>query len=173
MNDLDEFDFKILQQLQTDSSLSNQALADLIHVSPPTCLRRVKRLKDAGYIEREVAILSADKLAHHTGYGLTALVEVTLDVQNAQSLDAFEQHAYSDSAVQQCYRVSPGPDFMLVVYAADMPAYLALSQTLFAQDTNVRNARAFFSVKCAKFTTSIPLRQTEALLIASAPLAKR
>ena len=157
MNDLDEFDFKILQQLQIDSSLSNQALAELIHVSPPTCLRRARRLKDAGYIEREVAILSADKLAPHTGYGLTALVEVTLDVQNAQSLDAFESRVCKDDAVQQCYRTSPGPDFMLVIYCTDMPAYLQLSQTLFSKDVNVRNTRAFFSVKRAKFTTTIPL----------------
>ncbi|MEY4295468.1 MAG: hypothetical protein RLY82_1156, partial [Pseudomonadota bacterium] len=122
-----------------------------------TCLRRVKRLRDAGYIEREVAILSTDKLAPHTGYGLTALVEITLDVQNAQSLDAFEHRACSDPAVQQCYRVSPGPDFMLVIFATDMPSYLVLSQTLFSKDTNVRNVKAFFSMKRAKFTTMISL----------------
>jgi DNA-binding Lrp family transcriptional regulator len=157
MNDLDDFDFQILQQLQIDSSLSNQALAELVHVSPPTCLRRVKRLRGAGYIEREVAILSADKLAPITGFGLTAMVEVTLDVQNAESLDAFERRVCKDPAVQQCYRVSPGPDFMLVIFATDMPAYLALSQTLFSSDANVRNVKAFFSVKRAKFTTIIPL----------------
>jgi Lrp/AsnC family transcriptional regulator, leucine-responsive regulatory protein len=157
MNDLDEFDMCILQQLQMSSAISNQDLASKVHISPPTCLRRVKRLQDAGYIEREVAILSADKLAPHTGYGLTALVEVTLDVQNAESLDAFEHRACGDPAVQQCYRVSPGPDFMLVVYAVDMPAYLSLSQTLFSTDANVRNVKAFFSVKRAKFTTSVPL----------------
>ncbi len=158
MNELDEFDWRILQELQRSSAISNQDLASLVHISPPTCLRRVKRLRDAGYIEREVAILSADKLAPHTGYGLTALVEVTLDVQNAQSLDAFEQRVCKDPAVQQCYRVSPGPDFTLVIYATDMPAYLALSQSLFSQDANVRNVKAFFSVKRAKFSTNVPLK---------------
>ena len=157
MNDLDEFDFEILRLLQVDAAISNQALARAIHVSAPTCLRRVKRLREAGYIEREVAILSADKLAPLTGYGLTALVEVTLDVQNESAFDAFERRACAQDAVQQCYRVSPGPDFMLVIYATDMPAYLALSQTLFSNDANVRNARAFFSVKRAKCTTTIPL----------------
>jgi Lrp/AsnC family leucine-responsive transcriptional regulator len=157
MNDLDEFDFHILQELQKSSAISNQDLASKVHISPPTCLRRVKRLRDASYIEREVAILSPDKLAPHTGYGLTALVEVTLDVQNAESLDVFEHRACGDPAVQQCYRVSPGPDFMLVIFATDMPAYLALSQTLFSSDANVRNVKAFFSMKRAKFTTIIPL----------------
>jgi Lrp/AsnC family leucine-responsive transcriptional regulator len=49
------------------------------------------------------------------------------------------------TAVQQCYRVSPGPDFMLVVHVADMPRYLALAQRLFTSDANVRNVKAFFS----------------------------
>ena len=60
--------------------------------------------------------------------------------------------------MQQCYRVSPGPDFILVVYAADMPGYLALAQRLFTSDANVRNVKAFFSLKRAKFAPKIPLR---------------
>ena len=57
----------------------------------------------------------------------------------------------ADAAVQQCYRVSPGPDFVLVVFAPDMPGYLALAQRLFTSDANVRNVKAFFSVKRSKF----------------------
>ncbi len=57
----------------------------------------------------------------------------------------------ADAAVQQCYRVSPGPDFVLVVWAADMPAYQALVERLFTQDANVRQVKAYFSVKRAKF----------------------
>ena len=63
----------------------------------------------------------------------------------------------ADDAVQQCYRVSPGPDFVLVVQVADMPAYQALVQRLFTQDANVRNVKAFFSVHRAKFETRIAL----------------
>ena len=53
--------------------------------------------------------------------------------------------------------VSPGPDFMLVVHTADMPGYLALAQRLFTSDANVRNVKAFFSVKRAKFDPRVPL----------------
>ncbi len=55
---IDLNDLQILDQLQNDASLSNQALAARVHVSPPTCLRRVKRLHEAGLIEREIAVLS-------------------------------------------------------------------------------------------------------------------
>ena len=151
--DIDETDLRLLGALQQDASLSNVALAERVNVSPPTCLRRVKRLTEEGWIERQVAILSRDKLGH----GLQALVEVTLDRQGAEHLDAFEARAVADEAVQQCWRVSPGPDFMLVVQATDMPAYLAVTQRLFTQDANVRNVKAFFATKRAKFGTQIAL----------------
>ena len=148
---LDATDMLLLDQLQQDASLTNQVLAERVHTSPPTCLRRVKRLRDAGLIERQIAILSTDKLAPLLGHGLTAIVEITLDRQDAQSLEVFEARVALDDAVQQCYRVSPGPDFVLIVFARDMPAYLALSQRLFSADANVRNVKAFFSVKRSKF----------------------
>ena len=152
-SELDEIDLQLLNALQHDASLSNIALAERVHVSAPTCLRRVKRLTEGGWIERQVAILSRDRLGH----GLQAIVEVTLDRQGAEHLDAFEARAVAEEAVQQCWRVSPGPDFMLVVHAPDMPAYLAVTQRLFTQDANVRNVKAFFATKRAKFGTQIAL----------------
>nr|WP_188707576.1 Lrp/AsnC family transcriptional regulator [Polaromonas eurypsychrophila] len=157
--DVDETDIKLLEVLQDDASLSNQALAARVFISPPTCLRRVKRLRDAGVIEREIAILNPDKLASALSHGLTALVEITLDQQGTEWQEAFEARVTPDSAVQQCYRVSPGPDFVLVVHVSDMPAYLALAQRLFISDANVRNVKAFFSVKRSKFEPRLLLAQ--------------
>ena len=158
MNELDSIDLRLLEVMQTDASLSNQDLAARIAVSPATCLRRVKRLVDAGIVERRVALLSPDKL----GAGLSAILEITLDRQGAEHLDAFEARAVQEAAVQQCWRVSPGPDFVLVVQLADMPAYQAFTQRLLTQDANVRNIKAFFSVKRAKFDTRIGLPSSPA-----------
>lgn len=154
---LDATDLLLLDALQKDASLSNQALAALAHISPPTCLRRVKRLTDSGLVERQVALLSPDRLAPLVGHGLTAIVEITLERQSEEAQAAFEQRVSRDEAVQQCYRVSPGPDFVLVVHARDMPDYLALAQRLFTADANVRNVKSFFSVKRSKFGTRVPL----------------
>ena len=156
---LDQTDLDLLEQLQTDASLSNQALAAELKVSPATCLRRTKRLRDLGLIERTVALLNPERLAQTQGHGLTALVEISLDQQGEQWLAQFESRAVADNAVQQCYRVSPGPDFVLVVAVADMPGYLALTQRLFVGDANVRNVKAFFSIKRAKFEPKLPLRR--------------
>jgi DNA-binding Lrp family transcriptional regulator len=152
--ELDATDWRLLALLQVDASLSNQALAAAAHTSPATCLRRVKRLKDAGIIERQVALLNAARL----GGLLTVFAEVTLDRQGAEHLDAFETRAVAEPAVQQCHRVSPGPDFLLQLVVADMPAWHALVQRLFTQDANVRNVKSFFSVHRAKRETALPLR---------------
>jgi DNA-binding Lrp family transcriptional regulator len=157
LNELDAIDLQLLDSLQRDASLSNVALAEKVNVSPPTCLRRVKRLVEGGWIERQVALLNPDRLAATLGHGLTALVEVSLDKQGSEHMEAFEARAVAMDAVQQCWRVSPGPDFMLVVQARDMPHYLSFSQALFTQDANVRNVKAFFATKRAKFTTTLPL----------------
>lgn len=157
---IDGTDIKLLNALQSDASLSNQALAAMAHISPPTCLRRVKRLRDTGLIERQVALLSPDKLAGITGHGLTAIVEITLDYQGTERLSLFEQRIHKTAAVQQCYRTTPGPDFVLIVHVADMPAYLALSQQLFTSDANVRNVKAFFSVQRSKFEPKIELNMS-------------
>ena len=154
---LDEVDLRLLNELQRDAARSNQALAQAVGVSPATSLRRVRRLTELGLIERQVALLQPDRLAAVLSHGLSAIVEVSLDRQAAEQLDAFEARAVADAAVQQCWRVSPGPDFVLVVALRDMAGYQALAQRLFSQDANVRNVRAFFGVKRAKFEPALPL----------------
>lgn len=156
---LDVADLRILDELQRDASQSNQAIAERVHVSPPTCLRRIKRLQEAGLIERQIAVLSPEKMAATLGHGLTAITEITLDRQGAEQLEAFETRVVQDDAVQQCYRVSPGPDFVMLVHVRDMPGYLALAQRLFSGDANVRNVKAFFSIKRSKFEPKLPLDQ--------------
>ena len=152
---LDPTDLRILDQLQRDAALSNQALAAAVHTSAATCLRRVKRLVDAGVIEQRVAILSPQKL----GAGLTAFAEVSLDRQGAEHVEAFERRAVAEPQVQQCHRVAPGPDLMLLLQMPDMAAYHALVQRLFTQDANVRNVKTYFSVHRAKCETQIALPQ--------------
>ena len=150
---VDAIDLKLLDELQRDASRSNQAIAEAVHVSPATSLRRVKRLTDAGVIERTVAILSPEALGH----GLTAIVEITLDRQAIDRIEAFEARAVAEPGVQQCYRTQGGPDFVLIAQVADMPAYQALAQRLFTSDVNVRNVRCFFSVHRAKSGLQITL----------------
>jgi Lrp/AsnC family transcriptional regulator, leucine-responsive regulatory protein len=155
---LDNVDLRILEQLQTDASLSNQDLAARVHVSPPTCLRRVKRLHQLGVIERQVAVLNPQRIKDLLGHGLTAIVEVTLTQQDADSLAQFEARMAPEAAVQQCYRVSSGPDFILILHVRTMDEYVALVQRVFTADAMVRNVKTFFSVLRSKFSAAVALK---------------
>lgn len=143
---LDAIDLRLLHELQRDAARSNQELAAAAHVSPATSLRRLRRLQEEGVIERTVAVLSPERLGH----GLTTVIEVTLDHQSQERLEAFEARAVAEPRVQQCYRTQSGPDFVLITQTADMADYQALTQRLLNDDANVRNVRAFFSVHRAK-----------------------
>jgi Lrp/AsnC family leucine-responsive transcriptional regulator len=111
----------------------------------------VRRLIATGIIAKQVAIVTPEKLRPT----LTAIVEITLDVQSAERLSEFEACALVEPAVLQCYRVASGPDFVVIVQVPDMPAYHALVHRVFTARTNVRNVRTFFSVHRAKFETQI------------------
>lgn len=153
MADLDATDRRLLTLLQANNALTNQELAALAHVSAATCLRRVRRLVEDGVIERQMAIVSTDLL----GAGLTAILEITLDLQGAEALTTFEDAMALEDAVQQCYRVSSGPDFVLIVYVNDMAAYHAFVHRALTAERNVRNVRSFFSVRRSKFAPVLPI----------------
>ena len=153
---LDDLDVRILNQLQKDASLTNQALEEVVHASPPTCMRRVRRLTEAGVIEKQIAIVAPSAVANT----LTAIIEITLDVQSAEKLLQFEQRIDQEPSVLQCYRVSTGPDFVLITQVADMPAYHALVHRALTAEANVRNVRSFFSVHRSKFETYIAVSAT-------------
>ncbi len=154
---MDAVDLQLLARLQQDATPTNQALAAEVSISAPTCLRRVRRLWEAGLIERQVAILQPDVLARALGHGLHAIAEVLLDRQHSEAQDAFEARAVDEPCVQQCWRMASGADFCLVLQVQDMPHYQALAARLFTQDANVRNVRLHFATKRAKFDTALPL----------------
>ena len=150
---LDAIDLRILEKLQDDASITQRQLAESLHISPATALRRVQQLKQRGIIEREVAILNPQVMGSY----LQVIAEVTLDKQDSHSQDGFEEAIKTVSAVQQCYRVSAGPDFILVMIVPNMQGYQTLAREIFIAQYNVRNVRAFFCTQRVKFSTQIPI----------------
>jgi Lrp/AsnC family leucine-responsive transcriptional regulator len=121
----------------------------------PTCLRRVKRLRDAGLIERDRH--PERRQAGLLGHGLSAIVEITLDRQGAEHLEAFER-AWRPTPPCSSATASRRGRTLCWWCLPDMPAYLALAQRLFTSDANVRNVKAFFSVIiCYRSIASRPL----------------
>lgn len=151
--EIDATDRRLLDLLQADCALTNDELANRAHVSPATSLRRVRRLVEAGVIERRIAIVNAQVV----GSGVNVIVEVSLENQSAEALDAFERNVAATVEIQQCYRVASGPDFVLIVFVPDMAAYHAFAHRVLTAQANVRNVRSFFAVKRSKFEPRVPL----------------
>ncbi|MFM2187948.1 MAG: Lrp/AsnC family transcriptional regulator [Burkholderiaceae bacterium] len=148
---LDLQDQQLLALLQDNADLTNLELSQRTGLSPATTLRRVKRLKAEGVIERTIAVIHPQAL----GPGLLAVVEVSLERQGEEAQQAFARLACAQPEVQQCYQVSPGPDFVLIAQWPDMPAYQRFAQRLLTDDANVRHVKAYFSVRRHTFKAGL------------------
>lgn len=134
---LDKADRIILNLLQANARVSLEALADSCGLSSASVQRRVKRLRDAGVIESEIAVLNPEAL----GQCMTFIVMVELERERIDQLDAFRRIVKKEAQVQQCYYVTGDADFTLICTASNMADFEALTQRLFFENTNVRRFR--------------------------------
>ena len=150
---LDAIDRKILTILQGDNQITNLALAARVGLSSPPCLRRVRRLRELGVIERDVALIDPQKV----GQGIIAFVGVELDRQREDVLTSFERKISGEPEVQQCYFVSGEIDYLLVVTCADMESYNGFARRVLANEHNIKRFRTSFCLSRVKYDTAIPL----------------
>ena len=148
---LDRIDRNILTQLQHDCSLTNVQLAEVVGLSPPACLKRVKRLTAEGYISRQVAIVSPEKL----GPLLHLVVEVYMERDHKHLYQRFVDRVQATPEVKQCYQVTGELDFILIIVVSDMTAYDELCDRILYSDPNVRKFRTLISMKRNKYETAM------------------
>lgn len=151
---LDKIDRKILNILQKNNKITNIELAELVHLSPPPCLRRVRRLRDLGVI-KDVAIIDPFK----AGKTITVFVNITLERQREDLLEIFEQKMLAHDEVKQCYFVSGEIDYILVVQMDDMNHYHNFARQVFACEENIRSYKSIFCLSQVKYDTSILLTE--------------
>jgi len=119
----DRFDRQILETLQADGRISNQALAEAVNLSPSPCLRRVRALEDAGLITGYHARVDARAL----GYGLTALLLISMDKHTPERFANFEARVAALPEVQECLLITgQEADYQLRIAVADMDDYQRL-----------------------------------------------
>lgn len=148
---LDKVDRKLLNLLQQDNQTPTKALADKVHVSQPTCLRRIRDLRQAGIISADVALIDPFAL----GYGMLAFLEITLINQSDEQMQAFELRMSKESEVMQCYFVSGDYDYFVIAHVLDMDAYYQFVRRAISGSGNVRHFQSRFPMKRAKFATRI------------------
>lgn len=148
---LDKVDRKLLNLLQKDNQTPTRILADKLHISQPTCLRRIRELREAGVINAEVAMVDPFAL----GYGMLAFLEISLSNQSDEHMLEFEARMNKEAEVLQCYFVSGEYDYFLAIHVIDMDAYYKFVRRVISGSGNVRHFHSRFPMKRAKFSTRI------------------
>ncbi|MDD7973036.1 Lrp/AsnC family transcriptional regulator [Roseinatronobacter alkalisoli] len=150
---MDRIDRKLLNLLQRDASGTNLDMAEAVGLSPSSCLRRVRRLRKTGIIDRIVAILNPAR----TGRVLKAIVTVELKLHGEQHMRRFLDLVTGEEAVSQAYAVTGETDVVLILHLRDMEEFDALCDRLFRDRTNVARFFTMMVIRTAKDETAIPL----------------
>ena len=146
MATLDDIDKKIIAALQAEGRLPIVDLADRVGLSATPCQRRVKRLEEEGVITRYAALIAPAAM----GYGLQALVEVTLDDHSEKTVEAFEAAIRARAEVAACYAVTGDMDFLLHVFAPDLASFSDFALKALLRMPGVKGTRSSFIMQAIK-----------------------
>ncbi|ANN21230.1 Lrp/AsnC family transcriptional regulator [Amycolatopsis orientalis] len=151
--DLDRLDVAILSCLQADARTIAESIGAKVGLSAAAVQRRIKRLRETGVIEREVAVLSPQAL----GLTMTFVVMVEMERESLAVLDGFRRQVLADDNVQQCYYVTGNADFVLVVTCRDMAGFEAFTRRMFFDNPNVRHFTTSVAMDRVKTGLTLPL----------------
>jgi Lrp/AsnC family transcriptional regulator, leucine-responsive regulatory protein len=151
--ELDAFDLKLLSILQLSTRGTAEELAQQVGLSPSACLRRVRRLREGGVIEAEVAVLAPRKV----GRELTMVVQVALERERADIMDAFKRAMRATPEVMQCFYVTGDIDFILIVTMPSMEEYELFTDRFFFQNPNVRRFTTMVVMDRVKVGLAVPI----------------
>ena len=150
---LDAINRGILNALQHDGRLSNQALAERVHLSPSACLRRVKALEDAGVIAQYVALLNPRAVAlHGTSYTI-----INLESTQPQRLDAFEQAVRNTPEILDCVYVAGANDYLVRFAYRDAEDLERLHAEVLSRLPGVVRSNSMLVLRTVKKTTALSL----------------
>lgn len=151
--DLDAIDKRILKALQRKGRLSNSDLSETVNLSASACHRRVQRLEREGYIRDYVALLDARKMHMPT----TVFVEITLQGQADEVLDAFEKSVARIPNVLECHLMAGTADYLLKVVAEDTDDFARIHRQYLARLPGVAQMQSSFALRTVFKTTALPV----------------
>ncbi len=154
---LDGIDLKILMELQEDGRMTNVELSRRVGISAPPCLRRVRALEDAGYIEGYHARVNARSL----GYEVMVFAMVSLKSQAGADLAAFEERAKAWPMVRECFMLNGEIDFLLKCMAPNLASFQAFLTDDLTAAPNVASVKTSLVIRSAKDAPGIPFETME------------
>lgn len=153
MIELDDFDRRLLRAVQRDSRQTGDAIAEATGLSPTACQRRLKRLRAAGVIERDVAIVSPKAV----GRPVTLIVTLSLERERADIIDAFKRTVRETPEIMAGYYLTGDADFLMVVTARDMEDFEAFSRRVFYGNPHIKGFKTMVVIDRVKATYDVPV----------------
>lgn len=150
---MDSFDLKLLGLLQADAHKPVAEIAEIVGLSAPACYRRIRQLREAGVIEREIAIVRPRTL----GWPLSLLVMVTLEREGARTIDEMMHLLRAEPEVIEAWNVTGDHDLVVRIVARDMEGYDELAQRLFSANERVRSFKTLVVIREVKPLSAIPV----------------
>lgn len=150
---LDSFDRKLLELLQVDVQQPVAALAEKVGLSAPACYRRIRRLRETGVIEREIAVVHPKTL----GWPLSMIVLVTLERETADTVSEMFEIFRREPEVMEAWNVTGDHDFAVRIIARDMESYDDLVRRLFSADERVRTFETLVVIRETGGMSPVPI----------------
>ena len=149
--DLDATDRRILSVLQKTGRITNAELSDQVNLSPSACHRRVQRLEEEGFIAGFVALLDSRKMGKPT----TVFVEITLQSQAEDLLDAFEREVAKVPDLLECHLMAGTADYLLKIMAEDTEDFARIHRRFLSRLPGVRQMQSSFALRTVVATTAL------------------
>ncbi|MGF1701176.1 Lrp/AsnC family transcriptional regulator [Photobacterium makurazakiensis] len=150
---IDRIDRNILMVLQKNNRIPNVDLADEVGLSPPACLKRVKRLREEGAIIGDVSLVNPELV----GNIITFIVSIEMDSDRGDIYHSFRSSILKYPEVTQCYQISGSYDFLLIIQVKGIPEYESFIENSLRKDLNIRKFHTSLSLRTVKFTTEVSL----------------
>jgi Lrp/AsnC family transcriptional regulator, leucine-responsive regulatory protein len=151
MSDLDATDRRILTVLQKEGRISNADLSERVNLSPSACHRRVQRLEEDGFIAAYVALIDAKRI----GKATIVFVEITLQSQAEDLLDAFETAIARVPDVLECHLMAGTADYLLKIMAMDTEDFARIHRQYLSRLPGVRQMQSSFALRTVLKTTAM------------------
>ncbi|MGR5557501.1 Lrp/AsnC family transcriptional regulator [Vibrio fortis] len=155
--EIDRIDRSILSLLQKNNRIANIDLAEVVGLSPPACLKRVKRLREGKIIVGDVALINP-ALA---GNKMTLIVSVEMERDRGDIYSVFRRSIEQAPEATQCYQITGSYDFLIIVSVPDIQAYERFIERVLHQDKNIRKFHTSVSTKTVKFSTEVNVEEIQ------------
>ncbi|PHZ83800.1 Lrp/AsnC family transcriptional regulator [Paremcibacter congregatus] len=143
---IDRIDLNILSILQNDARITNHELSSKVNLSPSSCLQRVRRLEDEGYLESYMAVINLNKICRT----VTVLLTVSLHDHTNANFKTFEKVINEFPEIVECFTVSGNFDYFLRIVCPDMDRYLELNDKLIESMEGVANISSHVALATSK-----------------------